>query len=184
MTEFQSLSSHWEGGDFDVVLPDAAATHQLGEILGRSLPAGSVLLLEGQLGSGKTTLVQGMGVGLGIADPIVSPTFTLVCEYLDGRIPLYHFDLYRLSPKDMAGLVPEIYWEGQEVPPGLVVIEWANRLGGDFRGYPGAYLQIALHLPPPDAAADSRRAVITPVGQGWEPVLSQLSSFKPGNHRR
>lgn len=71
-------------------LADAEATRRLGEALGLLLTAGTVLLLEGNLGSGKTTLTQGIGAGLGIADAIVSPTFTLICEYFEGRLPLYH----------------------------------------------------------------------------------------------
>jgi tRNA threonylcarbamoyladenosine biosynthesis protein TsaE len=109
-------------------LPDRAATHQFGEMLGRSLPAGSTLLLTGDLGSGKTTLVQGIGQGLGISEPIVSPTFTLINEYLEGRFPLYHFDLYRLQPSQVETLHLETYWEGVEMPLGIVAIEWAERL--------------------------------------------------------
>jgi tRNA threonylcarbamoyladenosine biosynthesis protein TsaE len=121
-------------------LTDAEATRSLGVNLGRCLPAGSTILLEGDLGSGKTTLVQGIGAGLGITDPIVSPTFTLISEYLEGRIPLYHFDLYRLDAKEIAGLQPEIYWEGIEFPPGIVAIEWAEKL--DYK--PSNYLRIRL----------------------------------------
>jgi tRNA threonylcarbamoyladenosine biosynthesis protein TsaE len=121
-------------------LPNAEATRSLGVKLGRCLPAGSTILLEGDLGSGKTTLVQGIGVGLGITEPIQSPTFTLINEYLEGRIPLYHFDLYRLEPKDIAELQPEIYWEGIELSPGIVAIEWAEKL--DYK--PSDYLRIRL----------------------------------------
>lgn len=109
-------------------LPNAQATHDLGVLLGRSLPAGANLLLYGNLGSGKTTFVQGLGQGLGITDPIVSPTFTLINEYLEGRIPLYHFDLYRLTQAATTLLTPEMYWEGMDYDPGIVVIEWAERL--------------------------------------------------------
>lgn len=109
-------------------LPDAAATRSLGIQLGQTLPAGSVLLLEGDLGSGKTTLVQGIGAGLGITESIDSPTFTLINEYLGGRLPLYHFDLYRLNSTETAALYPETYWEGNEFEPGIVAIEWAERL--------------------------------------------------------
>jgi tRNA threonylcarbamoyladenosine biosynthesis protein TsaE len=109
-------------------LPDAAATRSLGVTLGNQLSAGTVLLLSGDLGSGKTSLVQGIGEGLGIPDAIESPTFTLINEYLNGRIPLYHFDLYRLDPAHAATLYPEMYWEGLEVEPGVVAIEWAERL--------------------------------------------------------
>ena len=111
-----------------IFLPDAAATHNLGVKLGRSLPLKSVLLLEGDLGTGKTTLVQGLGEGLDISEAIDSPTFTLINEYTSGRIPLYHLDLYRLQPSEIEALNLEMYWEGIEVPPGIVAIEWAERL--------------------------------------------------------
>jgi tRNA threonylcarbamoyladenosine biosynthesis protein TsaE len=123
----------WELGDYD-------ATLYLGECLGRSLAAGTTLLLQGELGAGKTTLTQGIGLGLGITEPVVSPTFTLVNEYHDGRIPLYHFDLYRLTPDQTDVLNLPGYWEGSETPLGLVVIEWAERLNS----YPEAYF--SLHL--------------------------------------
>src|SRR4028118_407740 len=109
-----------------IFLADAEATRSLGLSLGQSLPAGSVILLEGDLGAGKTTLVQGIGEGLGISDPIVSPTFTLINEYMEGRLPLYHLDLYRLEAKQVAALNLETYWEGVEVTPGIVAIEWAE----------------------------------------------------------
>ncbi|GAA6623916.1 tRNA (adenosine(37)-N6)-threonylcarbamoyltransferase complex ATPase subunit type 1 TsaE [Scytonema sp. NUACC26] len=111
-----------------IYLSDTKATRKLGIALGQSLSAGSVILLQGDLGAGKTTLVQGLGEGLGISEPIVSPTFTLINEYTEGRIPLYHLDLYRLEPKEVAALNLETYWEGIEVTPGIVAIEWAERL--------------------------------------------------------
>jgi tRNA threonylcarbamoyladenosine biosynthesis protein TsaE len=123
-----------------LLLPDPIATRQLGIQLGQQLPTGSVLLLKGDLGSGKTTLVQGIGAGLGITEAIESPTFTLINEYLAGRIPLYHLDLYRLDATEAAGLSPEIYWEGTEVELGIMAIEWADRLPY----LPSDYLE--LHL--------------------------------------
>ncbi len=121
-------------------LADVEATRSLGITLGRSLIAGSVILLEGDLGSGKTTLVQGIGEGLGITEAISSPTFTLINEYTEGRLPLYHLDLYRLQPKEVAALNLESYWEGMEFPLGIVAIEWADRL--DYK--PPSYLQVCL----------------------------------------
>lgn len=112
----------------DISLSNPVDTYNLGYALGATLPAGAVLLLRGDLGAGKTSLTQGIGAGLGIADHIVSPTFTLIVEYDDGRIPLYHFDLYRLEPSGAAQLQPELYWEGVEFEPGLTAIEWAERL--------------------------------------------------------
>ncbi|MGL5082550.1 MAG: tRNA (adenosine(37)-N6)-threonylcarbamoyltransferase complex ATPase subunit type 1 TsaE [Microcoleaceae cyanobacterium] len=111
-----------------IFLPDVIATRNLGIQLGRSLLPNCVILLAGELGSGKTTLVQGIGQGLGITEPIDSPTFTLINEYTSGRIPLYHLDLYRLTPSEVAALNLDLYWEGTEVEPGIVAIEWAERL--------------------------------------------------------
>ncbi|MCU0542536.1 MAG: tRNA (adenosine(37)-N6)-threonylcarbamoyltransferase complex ATPase subunit type 1 TsaE [Oscillatoriaceae cyanobacterium Prado104] len=122
------------------LLPDAEATREFGIALGRSLPAGTVILLEGDLGVGKTTLVQGIAEGLGIADSVESPTFTLINEYLTGRIPLYHLDLYRLEPEEVEPLHLESYWEGLEMDLGIVAIEWAERLPYQ----PESYLLICL----------------------------------------
>ncbi|MBD2278691.1 tRNA (adenosine(37)-N6)-threonylcarbamoyltransferase complex ATPase subunit type 1 TsaE [Aphanizomenon flos-aquae] len=124
-----------------IFLPDIEATQQLGITLGETLTAGSVILLEGDLGAGKTTLVQGIGKGLGIMDSIVSPTFTLINEYTEGRIPLYHLDLYRLESQEVTGLNLESYWEGIEVTPGIVAIEWAERMPY----LPDSYLKICLN---------------------------------------
>ncbi|MEA5583222.1 tRNA (adenosine(37)-N6)-threonylcarbamoyltransferase complex ATPase subunit type 1 TsaE [Nodularia harveyana UHCC-0300] len=124
----------------NILLADTAATLRLGITLGQSLTAGSVILLAGDLGSGKTTLVQGIGQGLGITESIVSPTFTLINEYNTGRIPLYHLDLYRLETAEVIGLNIETYWEGIEVMPGIVAIEWSERMPYQ----PDSYLRIIL----------------------------------------
>jgi tRNA threonylcarbamoyladenosine biosynthesis protein TsaE len=123
-----------------VKLPDTSATQMLGMDLGRDLTAGSVLLLTGDLGSGKTTLVQGLAQGMSIEDPIVSPTFTIINEYFSGRLPLYHLDLYRLSNAEVDDLHLESYWLGLETEPGIVAIEWAERLSY----LPDDYLRINL----------------------------------------
>lgn len=135
-----------------MALPHEQATRRLGQHLGRCLPAGTVLLLSGNLGSGKTTLIQGLGLGLGITDPISSPTFTLVNEYLEGRIPLYHIDLYRLDAAEVDSLYLDTYWDEQETAPGIVAIEWAERLSQPL---PAA---IALSLTP---SGTGRQAHIT-----------------------
>ncbi|MFN6567074.1 tRNA (adenosine(37)-N6)-threonylcarbamoyltransferase complex ATPase subunit type 1 TsaE [Dendronalium sp. ChiSLP03b] len=123
-----------------ILLTDAEATLHLGITLGQTLDAGSVILLEGDLGAGKTTLVQGIGQGLGIIEPIVSPTFTLINEYTEGRLPLYHLDLYRLESQDVVALNLETYWEGFEAIPGIVAIEWAERM--PYK--PDSYLKVHL----------------------------------------
>lgn len=149
-----------------IVLPDAAATLQLGAALGQVLGPGSVLLLEGELGSGKTTLTQGLGQGLGLQDTIDSPTFTLVNEYLEGKVPLYHFDLYRLDAAEAAALAIETYWEATEVDPGIVVIEWAERL--PYR--PPTYLQLTLIYDP----SSGRQAILSAIGSAAITLLPQF----------
>jgi tRNA threonylcarbamoyladenosine biosynthesis protein TsaE len=148
-------------------LPDYQATQQLGMRLGQLLPAGSTILLEGDLGAGKTTLVQGIGKGLGIEVAIVSPTFTLINEYPEGRVPLYHFDLYRLEGKEIAAIVPELYWEGIEVPLGITAIEWAQRLPY----LPDNYLKIHLRH-----SQQQRQAEIELVGERTIEFLKAINS--------
>lgn len=128
-----------------IILPTLKDTQHLGYLLGKHLDPGSTLLLTGNLGAGKTSLVQGIGRGLDVGEPIVSPTFTLINEYLEGRIPLYHLDLYRLEPSQVDTIYPEIYWEGQEVEPGITAIEWSQRLS--IR--PSSYLAIELIMRSP-----------------------------------
>lgn len=123
-----------------ILLPDYQRTQNFGCLLGENLPPGTNILLSGNLGAGKTTLVQGIAKGLKITEPVVSPTFTLINEYLDGRLPLYHLDLYRLEPSQVDSIYPEIYWEGVEVPFGITAIEWSQRLL--FK--PPSYLEIEL----------------------------------------
>ncbi len=140
------------------ILPDAEATRQLGIHLGQYLGPGSTLLLLGNLGAGKTSLIQGLGAGLGIRDSIESPTFTLINEYLDGRLPLYHLDLYRLEPQEVLPLYLENYWDGIEVDLGITAIEWPDRLPYG----PQKYLQV--HLVP---EGEGRSLTLTAVG-GFE----------------
>lgn len=129
------------GPDDQVIdLPDLAATQRWGYQLGQTLTAGTVLLLQGSLGAGKTALVGSIAQGLGITEPVVSPTFVLLNEYPEGRLPLYHFDLYRLAPEEATSLHAELYWEGQEVEPGIVAIEWPERLPE----LPPAYWHLSL----------------------------------------
>ncbi len=156
-------------GILAIYLSNVEATRQLGVALGKSLPTGSIILLEGDLGSGKTTLVQGIGKGLGITDPIISPTFTLINEYIEGRVPLYHLDLYRLHLPDVEALCLEQYWEGVEMPLGIVAIEWAERMPY----LPPSYLQIHLtHL-----SDDGRHAEITSVGEAVSYQLFEKLSW-------
>ena len=101
----------------------AEETEKLGEQIGREAKPGEVYTLIGDLGVGKTVFTQGIAKGLEITDPICSPTFTIVQEYEEGRMPFYHFDVYRIA--DIEGM-DEIGYEDYFYGNGLCMIEWAN----------------------------------------------------------
>ncbi len=101
----------------------AEETFALGEKIGREAAAGDVITLIGDLGVGKTVFTQGVASGLGITEPISSPTFTIVQIYEDGRIPFYHFDVYRIGDvEEMDEIGYEDYFFGE----GLCIVEWAD----------------------------------------------------------
>ena len=98
-------------------------TFELGKKLGTEAKPGQVYALLGDLGVGKTILTKGFAEGLGITEPVSSPTFTIVQVYEEGRMPFYHFDVYRISdPEEMYEIGFEEYIEGE----GVCFIEWAN----------------------------------------------------------
>lgn len=104
---------------------DASATRALGAALATVAEPGDVLCLVGELGAGKTQLAKGFGAGLGVTDPIVSPSFILMAEYR-GRLPLFHLDLYRLE-SSAAALEDGLLDERERT--GVTLVEWAERLG-------------------------------------------------------
>ncbi len=101
----------------------AEDTMEIGRMLGRQAAPGDVYTLIGDLGVGKTVLTQGIADGLGIQEAICSPTFTIVQIYEEGRIPLYHFDVYRIGDVEE---MDEIGYEDYFYGDGLTMIEWAN----------------------------------------------------------
>jgi tRNA threonylcarbamoyladenosine biosynthesis protein TsaE len=102
----------------------AAETEAIGRQLAEEIGVGSVLALKGDLGSGKTLFVQGLVAGLGSRADVTSPTFTIVHEYRGGRVPVYHFDFFRLEKREsVARLGLDDYFFGD----GVSVIEWADR---------------------------------------------------------
>ena len=101
------------------------------------LKAGDVLLLDGDLGAGKTSFTKGLAAGLGIDKPVKSPTFTIIREYQQGRLPLYHMDIYRLEDGGVEDLGLEEYFEGD----GVSVVEWPEFLG---LAMPDEYLMIHI----------------------------------------
>ena len=104
-----------------LAVPDEARTIELGELLGRSLRAGDLVLLYGELGAGKTTLVRGMAKSVGYRGRVSSPTFALAHVYRGKRLTLHHLDLYRLKDGDTSELgLDELLHD----PRGAVVVEW------------------------------------------------------------
>lgn len=98
-------------------------TFLVGEKIGRNALPGQVYTLNGDLGVGKTVLTQGVAKGLGIEEPISSPTFTIIQEYEGGRLPFYHFDVYRIGDlEEMEEIGYDDYFFGE----GICLIEWAN----------------------------------------------------------
>lgn len=104
-------------------------TREAAANLARVLEPGAVILLDGDLGAGKTHFTQGLAAGLGIASEVTSPTFNLLFEYRDGRLPLYHFDLYRLE--DALELEDIGFYEFVEAD-GVACIEWAAKFPDDM----------------------------------------------------
>lgn len=106
-----------------VKIKDEEATKKFGLKLAKELKAGDVLALVGDLGTGKTALTSYIAQGLEISQRVNSPTFTIVKEYHDGRLPLYHFDVYRIiDPEEMFNIGADEYFYGG----GVCVIEWAD----------------------------------------------------------
>ena len=121
-------------------------TTAVGERLGRELGPGGLVLLIGELGSGKTAFVRGMAQGVGAStDDVSSPTFTLIQEYHGGRATLHHVDLYRLDPAEIADLGLEELVSGADI----VAVEWADR----WKGWPDEATEVRLE----DAGGDRRR---------------------------
>ena len=149
----------------DLISHSADQTRRFGARLGALLQAGDLICLEGNLGAGKTCLAQGVGTGMGIAEPVTSPSFTLVAEYESSlqALPLYHIDLYRLdAPVDEAlGFGLDDYLLGD----GVCLVEWADRIRSVL---PRERLWITLrHLDPPS----KRSIVMEATGRRYDDLL-------------
>lgn len=149
------------------VLKSVNETIRLGARLGRLVSEGSLIALTGELGSGKTTLIKGIAEGLGVKDSryVNSPSFVIVKEY-EGKIPLYHFDVYRLddpSSLDTVGYKEFFYGDG------ATVIEWADKIRGLL---PDEYLDIELFV----KGEEEREIKIRAYGNRYEELLKQLTS--------
>ena len=153
---------------FSLELSSLTRTEELGIALGKIVTSGDVITLQGSLGSGKTTLTQAIAKGLGV-DPriyVTSPTFSLLHEY-QGRIPLYHMDLYRLADVDEIESIglPEYFFGN-----GVTVIEWPERLGSLL---PAERLDVDLVI----SGEMSRTANLTGHGDLWQKKVAELVSI-------
>lgn len=124
-----------------VISKSAEETMALGERLAKTLKRGSVVALVGDLGSGKTVFTKGIARGLGVKEPryVNSPTFVIIKEY-KGRLPLYHFDIYRL---DRSGVLDIENFEEYFYGDGVTVIEWADKIRGSL---PPRYIEVNLSV--------------------------------------
>jgi len=108
-----------------------AETEALGTEIAKSLSPGTVIAFTGDLGAGKTAFIRGLARGLGVTDRVTSPTFTIVNEYEGGRMPLFHFDLYRLGSEDE---LFDIGWEDYLRRRGVCAVEWSERAPAAMAG--------------------------------------------------
>lgn len=136
----------------EVVSHSAGDTQRLGRLLGEQAWPGEVLLLVGELGAGKTCLAQGVAQGLGITEPVLSPSFVILRQYT-GRFPMYHIDLYRMERlEEVADLGLDDYLFGD----GLTLVEWAERGSGLF---PPQHLLIEMEF----VSETQRRLLLHPI---------------------
>ena len=124
-------------------------TEALAFRLAQKLPAGCVIAYQGDLGAGKTAFTRGLARGLGIREPVTSPTYTIVNEYLSGRLPLFHFDMYRLHSADD---LFDIGWEDYLERGGVCAVEWSENVAEAMEG------AIAIRIE--KTGEDSRRITI------------------------
>ena len=136
-------------------------TEALGERLARVLRAGDVVAYFGTLGMGKTAFTRGLARGLGVREPVTSPTYTIVNEYLSGRLPLFHFDMYRLPDEDA---LFDIGWEDYLERGGICAVEWSEHVAQALED------PVTVHFAPGQDGPDSR--VITIAGGGQHADLS------------
>ena len=150
---------------FSIDISDLEATEAFGRRLGALLFPGAVVALVGQLGAGKTHLTRAVAEGLGVKNPaaVNSPTFVLIQEY-PARLPIYHFDAYRLSgAREFAELGADEYFRGE----GVCLVEWADKVEQTL---PAEYLRIEIEV----VDANRRRFTLTATGARYERLVSEL----------
>jgi tRNA threonylcarbamoyladenosine biosynthesis protein TsaE len=143
-------------------------TRKVGEALAGLLVPGDVVSLTGDLGAGKTCLVQGAARGLGVEEPVGSPTFVLVREYRGGQLPVYHLDVYRL---DRLQEVIDLGFEDLLDPEGVVFVEWGSVIDALL---PDSFLEVELTVP---GKGEERRLALTARGPAWAERWERLEQI-------
>ncbi len=140
-------------------------TLRLGKLIARNLRAGDIVALIGELGSGKTVLVKGIALGLGISSEMVnSPSFVLIREYPAEKLNLFHFDLYRLKTLEE---IEALGWEEYLNKDGVLVIEWADKMAGLL---PPQHLRIDFGL----VSETEREIILSAKGEKYKKLIAQL----------
>ncbi|MBR4109180.1 MAG: tRNA (adenosine(37)-N6)-threonylcarbamoyltransferase complex ATPase subunit type 1 TsaE [Oscillospiraceae bacterium] len=124
-------------------------TEKVGQVLGKILTPGTVLAYTGDLGAGKTAFTRGLARGLGATEQVTSPTYTIVNEYLSGRMPLFHFDMYRLTSREDLW---DIGWEDYLERGGVCAVEWSENVADALDG------AIRIHIQ--KTGEETRRIII------------------------
>ncbi|CCI85888.1 hypothetical protein FC52_GL000478 [Lactobacillus pasteurii DSM 23907 = CRBIP 24.76] len=140
---------------------------KLGQAIADTAKGNDLLLLNGDLGAGKTTLTQGLGRALGIRRPVKSPTFTIVREYREGKLPLFHMDFYRLENDDLSSIDLSEYLTAS----GIVVIEWPELIINDL---PDEYLELKITRIDNEWDSTTRRVEFIAKGERNEAWLSKI----------
>ena len=120
-----------KGNIMEFITNSPLETEKVGQALGKVLKPGTILAYEGDLGAGKTAFTRGLARGLGATEQVTSPTYTIVNEYLSGRMPLFHFDMYRLSCADDLW---DIGWEDYLDRNGVCAVEWSENVTEAMEG--------------------------------------------------
>ena len=136
----------------------AQETWQAGYEMGQEAVPGQVITLIGDLGVGKTVFTQGFAAGLGIRDSVNSPTFTILQVYEDGRIPLYHFDVYRIGDSEE---MLEVGWDEYVSGEGVCLVEWADLIEDLIEELPGELVTAVTIEKDPQKGYDYRRITIS-----------------------
>jgi len=175
MDDIESNSNVISSNLLDIASYSIEQTLHIGVEIGKHVDAGDIITLSGDLGAGKTTLTKGIAKGMGITAPVSSPTFTIIKEYAEGRLPLYHFDLYRLGE---GALDEDLGYEEYLYGVGVCVIEWSEYISELL---PDNRLNITIkhraNIANRDNVVDDARTIsFSYINNKWDLLIKQLDN--------